>query len=376
MNASPASIAHQSGLTYVTDDIPGIRRRRQGSSFAYLDPKGKPVKDKATLERIASLAVPPAYEDVWICPLPQGHIQATGRDARGRKQYRYHPHWREVRDETKYARMLDFARALPTIRRRVESDLRHAGLGREKILAAIVRLLETTAIRVGNDEYARENHSFGLTTLRNRHAQVKGERVTFRFKGKSGVEHAIDLHDRRLAKILHACQDLPGQQLFEYVGDDDAVHRVDSNDVNAYIREISGGDFTAKDFRTWLGTVQCALALSGAEEAANQAARKSRIVDAIKHVAQRLGNTPAVCRKAYVHPEVLAAYLEEGSLGDRVTTSATQAARSRGLTQDERFLVSFLRKRLKDTPEKRTRRKLRESLTAKTATRRAKTATG
>lgn len=361
MNASPASIAHQSGLRYVSDEAPGIRRRRRGKAFEYTAPDGKPIRDDETLHRIRSLAVPPAYADVWICPQPNGHIQATGRDARGRKQYRYHKRWREVRDENKYARMLDFAKALPAIRRRVERDLRRKGLGREKILATIVKLLETTAIRVGNEEYARDNNSFGLTTLQNKHARVRGQDVKFSFRGKSGIAHAIDLHDRRLAKILRACQDLPGQRLFEYLDHERTVHHVDSNDVNDYIREISGGDFTAKDFRTWLGTVRCALILSAAEEATTQTDRKSRIVEAIKQVSSHLGNTPAVCRKCYVHPEILAAYTEDGTLGGTVTPGA---APTRGLSPEERFLVSFLSKRAKDTPEKRTRRKLRESLKA------------
>jgi DNA topoisomerase-1 len=280
--AENAAAAKAAGLRYVTDTMPGISRRRRGRGFAYVDPKGTQVRDDATLTRIRSLAVPPAYHDVWICPLPNGHIQATGRDDRGRKQYRYHPRWREVRDETKYERLLDFARALPAIRKRIATDLRAQTPTREKILATIVRLLETTTIRVGNDEYARTNNSFGLTTLRNGHAKVHGAVVTFSFRGKSGIKHAIDLRDEALAKVVRQCQDLPGQQLFEYIDENSETHAIDSNDVNDYLREISGGDFTAKDFRTWVGTVQCAL--------------KRRYQNRCKPAAEHAGGLPQVLR--------------------------------------------------------------------------------
>lgn len=326
-----ACTAHENGLRYVTDEVPGIRRLRRGRHFSYVGPNGRPLRDRQTLARIRSLAIPPAYEDVWICPDPRGHIQATGRDARRRKQYRYHPRWREVRDENKYARMLDFARALSRIRRRVAADLRKGGMTREKVLAAVVALLEITAVRVGNDEYARENQSFGLTTLRNRHARVRGNTLTFRFRGKSGVQHDVNVIDHRLAKIVRECQDLPDQQLFDYLEDDGSVRRVGSNDVNAYIREISGGDFTAKDFRTWMGTVRCAAILAQAEEAESVTDRKRTVVEAVREVARHLGNTAAVCRKCYVHPEVLAAYMEDGKL--------------ELIGAPERFVINLLRKR-------------------------------
>ncbi|MBV8491606.1 MAG: DNA topoisomerase IB [Candidatus Eremiobacteraeota bacterium] len=353
----PAEAAREAGLRYVTDRMPGIRRRRRGKGFEYVEPGGSVVRDARELQRIRSLAVPPAYRDVWIAPQANAHIQATGRDARGRKQYRYHPRWREVRDETKYARMLEFAAALPAMRKRVARDLGRKGLLRERVLATVVRLLETTAIRVGNDEYARENGSFGLTTLRNGHATVRGQTVRFQFRGKSGIKHAISLEDARLAKIVRACQDLPGQQLFEYVDAGGAVVAVGSDEVNAYIREISGGDFTAKDFRTWLGTLECARALCEFPLAETARERKQCVVEAIARVAKRLGNTPAVCRKCYVHPELLETFVEMGAL--ELTGSAKP---SRGLSRDERFIVRLLRRRARETPQQRTRRQLRASL--------------
>ena len=336
-----AYTARENGLRYVSDDAPGIRRLRRGRHFSYLGPDGQPLRDRQALARIRRLAIPPAYEDVWICPDPRGHIQATGRDARRRKQYRYHPRWREVRDENKYARMLDFAQALPRIRRRVAADLRRKGLEREKVLAAVVALLEITAVRVGNDEYARANKSFGLTTLRNSHARVRGNKLTFRFRGKSGVQHEIGVIDHRLAKIVRECQDLPDQQLFEYVGDDGSSHRVGSNEVNEYIREISGGDFTAKDFRTWMGTVRCAVALSQTAQAETVADRKRNVVEAVRDVAHHLGNTAAVCRKCYVHPELLAAYMDEGNL-EQVGSAKPG---TRGLRPEESFVIDLLRER-------------------------------
>lgn len=354
-----AAEAKSAGLRYVSDQGPGIRRKRRGRAFAYIGPDGKAVRDAGELARIRSLAIPPAYEDVWICPAPNGHIQATGRDARGRKQYRYHPRWREVRDESKYMRMLEFAAALPAIRERIDADLRKQGMPREKVLAAVVQLLETTTIRVGNDEYAKTNDSYGLTTMLNDHAKVSGSTVRFSFKGKSGVKHAISLQDKRLAKIVRSCQDIPGQELFGYLDDDGNPHDVTSQDVNDYIREISGGDFTAKDFRTWVGTVQCASLLAEAPDAETQADRKKTIVDAVKQVAERLGNTPAVCRKSYIHPELLAAYTEDGTLG-----TPHKARALKGLLSEERFVVQFLKRRAKETPSHRTMRKLKQSLAA------------
>jgi DNA topoisomerase I len=305
-----AAFARQAGLRHVADDAPGIMRTRAGSGFRYIDAAGKPVRDEATLARIRSLAIPPAWTDVWICPWDNGHLQATGRDAKGRKQYRYHLRWRSVRDEAKYERMLSFGRALPLIRRRVEAALRLPGLPREKVLATVVHLLDTTMMRVGNEEYARNNKSFGLTTLRDRHARVDGSEVEFRFRGKSGIQHAIKVDDPRLARIVRHTRDLPGQELFQYVDDDGVQHGIDSADVNDYLREITGEDFTAKDFRTWAGTVLASLVLQEFEKFDSQAQAKKNIVRAIETVAERLGNTPSICRKCYVHPAVLEAYLD------------------------------------------------------------------
>lgn len=359
----PVASAKAAGLRYVTDQMPGITRITRGKHFAYFDAAGKEITDEQELARIKSLAVPPAYRDVWICPIPNGHLQATGRDARGRKQYRYHKRFREIRDETKYGRMLAFAQELPKIRARIEADLAVRGLPREKVLATIVQLLESTAIRVGNDEYAKENNSFGLTTLRNTHAKVRGETVRFSFRGKSGIRHAIDLRDRRLARIIRQCQELPGQQLFEYIDDDGVARTIDSSDVNEYIREIAGEDFSAKDFRTWLGTVTCATLLAAQEqeqELQGQTERKARVNAVIKEVAQRLGNTAAVCRKCYVHPDVVDAYMESGRLDFR-----RKVRHTKGLLPEELFVLALLRERAKDTDVSRTSRQLQQSLRAR-----------
>ncbi|HKO17826.1 MAG TPA: DNA topoisomerase IB [Acidobacteriaceae bacterium] len=305
----PVESAKAAGLRYVTDATPGIKRKRQGKGFRYVSPDGKPMHDPEVMRRIKSLAIPPAWTNVWICQNPNGHLQATGRDARGRKQSRYHPRWREVRDETKYHRMMLFGAALPAIRKRVEQDLSLPGLPREKVLAAIVRLLETTFIRVGNNEYARENGSYGLTTLRNKHVAVKGATVTFDFKGKSGREHTIDLRDRRMAAIIKRCHDLPGYELFQYIDPEGNRHSVDASDVNEYLRQITSEDFTAKDFRTWAGTVLACAMLKEFEPVETQTQAKKNVVEAIKRVAARLGNTPSVCRKCYVHPAVLENYM-------------------------------------------------------------------
>jgi DNA topoisomerase I len=308
-------------LRYVLDDEPGIRRHRCGRSFRYVRPDGSSVRDRQTLVRIRALAVPPAWREVWICPRDDGHLQATGRDARNRKQYRYHRFWREVRDETKYGRMIPFARALPRIRRRVARDLARPGLPREKVLAAVVRLLEVTRMRVGNEEYARENESFGLTTLRERQVKVRGAKLAFRFRGKSGVEHAFELADRRLAAIVRRMRDLPGEELFQYVDDAGETRRIESADVNAYIREISGEDFTSKDFRTWAGTVLAARALHALPSCASQTEGRRNIAQAIEAVAKALGNSKAVCRKCYVHPAVAESYLE-GKLAEYMSAGA------------------------------------------------------
>ncbi len=306
----PAASARAAGLRYVSDETPGIRRRRSGKGWSYLDPAGKTIADAEERVRINSLAIPPAWTDVWICPRDNGHIQATGRDARGRKQYRYHPAWRAVRDETKFGRMLAFAEALPAIRERVNADLSLAGMPREKVLAAVVRLLEVTLIRVGNDEYARANDSYGLTTLRGEHVDVEGATMHFRFRGKSGVEHDVGVRDRRVARIIARCQDLPGEALFEYLDEEGEPRRVSSDDVNDYLREATGHDFTAKDFRTWGGTVLALFSLRRMGAAADAPAAKKNIAEAVKQVARALRNRPATCRKFYIHPAILDAYTE------------------------------------------------------------------
>ena len=306
----PMVSAAEAGLRYVRDDTPGMTRVRAGRGFRYLDASGAPVRDAATLCRFRALAVPPAWTAVWICPRADGHIQATGRDDRNRKQYRYHAQWREARDKAKYGRMVSFGRALPIIRERVAADLKRNGLPREKVLALLVQLLGTTTIRVGNDEYAYSNHSYGLSTMHDGHAKVEGDRIRFLFRGKSGVRHDIELTDRKLARLVRACQELPGQELFQYVDEEGAAHDLGSEDVNAYLREVSGQDFTAKDFRTWAGTVLAAVALAEFEAFDSEAQAKKNIVRAIESVAKRLGNTPTVCRKCYVHPEVLGSYLD------------------------------------------------------------------
>jgi DNA topoisomerase I len=343
----PEVSAKNAGLRYVGDATPGIRRKRAGKGWSYIGPDGKPIRDADELKRINALAIPPAYTDVWICPDPRGHIQATGRDAKGRKQYRYHPRWREVRDETKYSRMIAFAQALPAIRERVEHDLSLPGLPREKVLAAVVRLLETTLIRVGNEEYAKTNKSFGLTTMRDRHVNIEGSTVRFHFVGKSGKQHQIMLNDRRLAKIVRRCRDIPGYDLFQYL--DEQGNRVDvkSDDVNAYLREISGQEFTAKDFRTWAGTVLACMALQEFESVDADAQKKKNVVRAIERVAERLGNTPAVCRKSYVHPAVLDSYLD-GTLLDTLQQRVEQewAASVRDLKPEEAAVFGLLMRRL------------------------------
>ena len=304
----PADELRVAQLTYASDHEPGIRRRRAGAGFSYLDAEGAAVTDEATLDRIRKLAIPPAWTDVWIAPAERDHIQAVDRDVKGRKQYRYHERWREVRDAHKYDRVIAFGRALPKLRRRVERDLARRGLPREKVLAAVIRVMEITLMRVGNEEYAKSNKSFGLTTLRNRHARIGAERTIFEFRGKSGKIHRTGFSDRRLARILKACQDLPGQRLFQYLDEDGQRHSVESADVNAYLREVLGDDFSAKDFRTWAGTLAAARALATLPECAGEAEAKHNIAVCIKAVAGVLGNTPAVCRKAYIHPGVLEAY--------------------------------------------------------------------
>ena len=316
----PVDSARAAGLRYVTDDEPGIRRVPRGEGFTYVDPEGRKVKDAKELERIRKLAVPPAWTDVWICTRANGHLQATGRDARGRKQYRYHSQWRQVRDETKFGRMTAFGEALPKIRERLDRDLSARGLPREKVLATVVKLLETTLIRVGNKEYARQNNSFGLTTLRDRHVDVEGARLRFEFRGKSGKEHSVEVADRRLARIVRQCRDLPGQKLFQYLDETGDRQSVSSEDVNAYLRETTGEDFTAKDFRTWGGTVLALSALLAVGPCATQKEANKAVIETVKRVADQLGNRPAICRKYYVHPVVIQAFLE-GSLAADLTDS-------------------------------------------------------
>jgi DNA topoisomerase-1 len=327
----------------VRDTDPGLRRRRSGRGFTYLDASGARVKDRDLLQRIRALVIPPAWNDVWICPLPAGHLQASGRDARGRKQYRYHSKWRQVRDETKYGRLVAFAEALPRIRRSVDEALARPGLAREKVLATVVRLLETTHIRVGNEEYARTNNSFGLTTLRTRHVEVSGAKLRFRFRGKSGKSHEVDVQDRRIANIVKRCQDVPGYELFQYVDEEGGSKSIDASDVNEFLREISQDNFTAKDFRTWAGTVLAARELLAADAAESETEAKRRVVEAVKSVAKRLGNTPAVCRSHYIHPVVLSRYVD-GSFVEAMRAAGEATASTDGLSEEESCLLSFLKR--------------------------------
>ena len=344
--AEPQAAAEEAGLRYVNDSMPGIRRRRAGRGFTYLGPDGRRITDPERIAWFRSLAIPPAWTDVWISPIRRGHIQATGRDARGRKQYRYHPRWRAVRDEAKYGRLIEFARALPTIRRRTDRDLRRRGLPREKVLALVIQLLEATLIRVGNEEYARDNGSFGLSTLRDRHVKGNGSELRFSFKGKSGKEHEVPIPDPRLARLVRQCQEMPGQELFQYVDEEGKRQSIDSGQINDYLREISGRDFTAKDFRTWAGTVAASLALQDFLEIDDDAGRKKAILRAIEKVAGQLGNTPAVCRACYVHPDVLESYLD-GTLIDALSARARGAGRgSHALRPEEAAVLGLLQARL------------------------------
>ena len=346
-NPDPKEAAELAGLHYVSDAQPGIRRVHSKKTVAYKAPDGTPIRDEAVLARIRSLAIPPAYEDVWICPDPNGHLQATGRDARGRKQYRYHPRFRELRDSTKYEHMFAFAETLPRIRATVAEHLALRGLPREKVLATVVWLLEHTMIRIGNEDYAKQNESYGLTTLHDEHVDVTGTELRFHFKGKSGKKWNLKVKDRRVAKIVKACQDLPGQELFEYKGENGELHDVTSSDVNAYLKEISGSDITAKDFRTWTGTVLAAHALAEFEEVDTQAAAKKNIRAAIEKVSARLGNTPAVCRKCYVHPEILNSYLDKQlalEIKEEVDEELSSGLAS--LQPEEAVVLALLRNRL------------------------------
>ena len=358
----PVEAAESAGLDYVSDEEPGIRRRRAGKGFAYWGPDGKVIRDPKTLERIRKLAIPPAYTDVWICPTPTGHIQATGRDAKGRKQYRYHPRWREVRDSTKFEHMLDFARTLPAIRARIDADMAKRGLPREKVLATVVHLLENTLIRVGNLDYAKQNKSYGLTTLRDKHVDVDGGKLRFQFKGKSGKEWSLQVKDRRIAKIVKACQEVPGQHLFQYLDENGERQKVTSTDVNNYLREISGRDITAKDFRTWAGTVLAAMSLGELEAFDSNAKAKKNVRAAIEKVSARLGNTPTICRKCYIHPEIVNSYLE-GSLIDGIRQEVEAELREElaSMKPEEAAVLTLLQRRLAESASE-TPMNLREQL--------------
>ena len=339
----PEAAAQAAGLRYIADEEPGCSRRRRGKGWSYHAEDGTLIKDAAQLERIKALAIPPAWQNVWICADPRGHIQATGYDARGRKQYRYHDRWRTARDAAKYGRMLLFGEALPAIRKQVAADLRKHGLPREKVLATVVRLLEETLIRVGNDEYARRNKTYGLTTMRDKHVTIHGRRIEFRFRGKSGVKHTVDLADPQLARIVKRCRDLPGYELFQYFDEDGQRQDVKSHDVNDYLKSMSDNDWTAKDFRTWNGTVLTLAALRQCEPCATKAAARRCVAQIIKDVADHLGNTPAVCRKSYVHPQVIDCFIDQ-SIFDHLADFSYRAARSKhALTVDEAALMHVLK---------------------------------
>lgn len=339
-DSSAPEDARAAGLRYVDDRAPGITRTAVRQGFRYTNSDGTPINDETELARIRALAIPPAWTDVWICRWRNGHLQATGRDAKGRKQYRYHPQWRSVRDEAKYERMLDFGQALPTIRSRIDKALSLPGLPREKVLAAIVYLLQATLMRIGNREYARDNDSYGMTTLRKKHVRVDGTQIRFEFRGKSGIRHSIRLQDRRLARIIMRTRDLPGQELFQYVDEDGQRHAISSTDVNDYLRELTGEDYTAKDFRTWAGTVLAAMALLECEPCSSDTQGKRNVTQAIVIVAQKLGNTPAICRKCYVHPRIIEAYME-GTLTGITEKSVIEGA----LSPEEAMVLKMLEKK-------------------------------
>jgi DNA topoisomerase-1 len=339
--------AASAGLRYVTDATPGITRQRVGKGFRYVSPDGSTVRDADELKRIGALAIPPAWTNVWICPNPRGHLQATGRDVRGRKQHRYHPRWRQVRDEAKYDRILDFASALPALRRQAEKDVSLPGLPRDKVVAAVVQLLEKTLIRVGNEEYARDNQSFGLTTMRDSHARISGSTIRFRFRGKSGKFHDIAFSDARLARIAKRCQELPGRELFQYLDDNGDVQDINSSDVNDYLRRVMGREFTAKDFRTWTGTVLAARALQELQEFGSETQAKKNVLLAVESVAGLLGNTRAVCRKCYVHPAIIDSYLDRSLASSLSARAGKRLANPHALTRLETAVLALLQRRLR-----------------------------
>lgn len=345
VDSDPEDVAQGAGLRYVHDSMPGIRRERVDDGFRYIGVGGQPVEDERVLARINALVIPPAWENVWIAPTSRGHIQATGRDEKGRKQYRYHPRWREVRDEAKYSRMITFGEALPLVRAQTRADMELPGLQREKVLATVVRLLDETNIRVGNEEYARENKSFGLTTLRNRHVEVSGSTLRFSFRGKSGKQHLVEVQDRRVARIVKRCQELPGHELFQYLDDEGARQTVESADVNEYLRRVTGQDFTAKDFRTWAGTVVASRTLRELGGYSSETQAKRNIVEAVREASVKLGNTPTICRKCYVHPAVIHSYMS----GTLLSTTPGRSERRHtgvpnGLDPDEAVVLALLRR--------------------------------
>ena len=346
-NLEHVESAAAAGLRYVSDSMAGIRRKRTGRGFVYLDVSGSPIRNGTELARIKALVIPPAWTDVWVCPIPDGHIQVTARDAKGRKQYRYHPRYREIRDETKFGRMLDFSELLPVLRDLVERDLLLPGLARDKVLASVVRLLEKTLIRVGNDEYARDNKSYGLTTMRRRHVEVTGHTLRFDFRGKSGMMHSVAVTDRRVARIVQHCQELPGQVLFQYLDDDGKRQTVDAGDINDYLRRATGREITAKDFRTWSGTMLAAFELRALGPASTEKEAKANVVHAVDRVAKRLGNTRAVCRKYYIHPVVLKSYLDGMVLPAAPQPSDQKRERPSGaLRRDELVVLEFIQSQL------------------------------
>lgn len=341
----PKVAARAAGLVYVSDEEPGIRRVRAGSGFRYLTPRGRRITREKELSRIKSLAVPPAWRDVWICPTPRGHLQATGKDQRGRKQYRYHPLWRSTRDRTKYDRMIAFGEALPAMRKRIREDISLPGLQREKVLATVLRIIDLTYVRVGSPKYARENRSFGITTMRARHADVNGGTIRFEFRGKSGKLQSVDVHDARLAKIVKRCQEIPGQQLFQYLDEDGERRRIYSDDLNAYLHEISGAEFTAKDFRTWAGSVLALGALASRDAPGSEREASREVNEAIEDVAGALGNTVAVCRACYVHPAVIEAFHDGELAGLRIPRVRKNGADPVDrLRPHEAALLRFLKK--------------------------------
>jgi DNA topoisomerase-1 len=326
-------------LHYVEDTHPGLSRKILRGKFVYFDAQGQRIRDESEIKRINALVIPPAYSDVWICADPRGHLQATGRDAKGRKQYRYHPRWREIRDQNKYSRMVAFGLALPKVRKKIEAQLAQPGIGRDKVMATVISLLDATLIRIGNSQYARDNRSYGLTTLRNKHVEVHGSSILFEFRGKSGVEHRISVTDRRLAKVIKRCMELPGQNLFQYLDDHGERHTVSSSDINAYLQSLTGADFTAKDYRTWAGSA-LALATLSKLHWEPEADAKKHIVDMVKEVSRQLGNTPAICRKCYIHPAVMEGFLQ-GELA-----SLPRSRQRKGLRAEEVALASFLQRLL------------------------------